>query len=320
MRTSTHAPWAVLMTLPGLMELHCNAQPIWTSIAHEPTQYFRFWYEDGPRSIENTSYAHNNLREFYRFAPGPVPERTTCMQLDRASDSGIGGDGPVYWYTPEGIHLDHQFPKPYPSEFTVSRSQHAIRGFAITASIMGTAGGGGNASANAYFTNRPCSDGGIEYGLFRDLADESVAIYWATYANCGNNSRSVCRKLNDASFGKDFSNVQQENAGQIEHGFRIYGLDPKAQYTYRIYAADRGFHIEVLQGNRPAECADQAGGGMRICTFTKDTGTWFPIASLARGATGYIVIGTQTLEDPKLSEDARFDVSEVAVAKAAAAK
>jgi hypothetical protein len=315
LRTITNMPRAVRLILPGLMALHCAAQPVWTSIGGQPSQYFRYWFEDTPRSIESTAYAPGNLLKFYRFAPGPVSARNTCMQLDRASDSGIGGDGPVYWYSPEGIHLDHHFPKPYPSEFTVSAREAAIRGFAITASMMGTASGAGNATANAYFTNRPCSDGGLEYGLFRDLANESVAIYWATYANCGNDSRSVCRKRDEASWGENFSNIQQENAGETEHGFRIYGLDPKAQYTFRMYAVDHAFHIEVLSGSRPAECSDQAGGDKRKCIFTKDTGSWFPIASLARGATGYIVIGTQTLEDPKLSEDAGFHVTEVAVAK-----
>ncbi len=309
MQTSTYARWVVWMALP------CPAQPVWTSIAQEPSQYFRFWFEETPRSIENTSYSPSNIRQFYRFAAGPVSARATCMRLDRASDSGLGGDGPVYWYTPEGVHLDHQFPKPYPSEFTVSAAQPAIRGFAITASIMGTADAGGNASAYAYFTNRACSDGGVEYGLFRDLASESVAIYWTSYANCGNDGWSICRKRNDASLGETFSNVQQENAGQTQHGFRIYGLDPNARYTFRIYASDHALHIEVLSGDRPAECTDHAGGAKRTCTFTRDTGAWFPIAALARGAPGYIVIGTQTLDNPKLTEDAGLRVTGVAVAK-----
>ncbi len=309
MRTGAFKRWLWLVAVP------CAAQPVWTSIADQPSQYFRFWFEDSPRSIERTTLARSNFREFYRFSAGPVSPRASCMILDRAADSGVGGDGPVYWYTPQGVHLDHQFPTPYPSEFTVSAGQLAIRGFAITASMTGATHGGGTASANAYFTNRPCSDGGIEYGLFRDLGDESIAIYWATFANCGNDGKSVCRRRNDSSLGEGFSNIQQENSGHNEHGFRIYGLNPKAKYTFRLFAVDHGFHIEVLSGDRPAECSDRAGGRNQPCTFTRDAGSWFPVAALAKGLPGYMVIGTQTLGNPLLSEDAGFRVTDVAVAK-----
>jgi hypothetical protein len=301
--------WMLLLTLPCF-----GAEPKWHSIADQAFQYFRFWNDGGPRVMEQANYDRGNPHPpwKYSFYSGPVAQRTTCQLLDRAEDSGIGGDGPVYWYTPEGAHLDHAFATPAASEYNVSSLQTDIKGFAVTASFTGAAKGSGTAMEIAYYTNRACSDAGVEYGFGKDLATNSVLVYWSTFANCGTDSVSVCRKSDAPGLGDGFSNVQQEDAKMSEHGFRIYGLDRNAEYTYRMFVAEHAFHVEVLQRGRLAQCSEFDGGKLGACLFSKSTGAWYPIDRLNNG---YIVIGTQSVGNPVLSEDAGLRVNDILIAK-----
>ena len=165
------------------MAVPCAAErPAWTSIADEAFQYFQFWNDGRPRAIEQANYDRGNPHPpwKYVFRHGPVSPRSTCQLLDRPADSGIGGDGPVYWYTPDGKHLDHGFSTPPPSDFNVSSLRTDMKGFAVTGSFAGTAKGGGTAVEFAYYSNRACSDGGVEYGFERDLLANNVLVYWST--------------------------------------------------------------------------------------------------------------------------------------------
>jgi hypothetical protein len=301
--------WLLLLAVP------CSAaEPKWHSIADQAFQYFRFWNDGGPRAMEQANYDRGNPHPpwKYSFYSGPVAQRTTCQLLDRAEDSGIGGDGPVYWYTPEGVHLDHAFATPAASEYNVSSLQTDMKGFAVTASFSGAAKGNGTAMEIAYYTNRACSDAGVEYGFGKDLATNSVLVYWSTFANCGTDVVSVCRRSDAPGLGDGFSNVQQEDAKMSDHGFRIYGLDPNGEYTYRMSVAEQAFHVEVLQRGHLAQCSEFDGRKPGPCTFSKGTGSWYPIDRLGNG---YIVIGTQSVGNPVLSEDAGLRVNDVSIAK-----
>ncbi len=233
------------------------AEPKWSSIADQAFQYFRFWNDGGPKAMERANYDRENPHPPWKYAffTGPVAQRTTCQLADRPADSGIGGDGPVYWYAPDGTHLDHAFATPAPSEYNVSSLQTDMKGFAVTATFGGTAKGDGTAIEVAYYTNRACSDAGVEYGFGKDLATNGVLVYWSTFANCGTDAASVCRKTDSAAPGDGFSNVQQEDAKMNEHGFRIYGLDANAEYTFRMFVAEHAFHVEVLKGGHVAQCS-----------------------------------------------------------------
>ena len=237
-----------------------------------------------------------------------MPRRTVCPLEDRPG---------VYWYTPGGKHLDHTYVTPSPSDFHISALHPGIQGFAATASFAGSAAGNGSAIEVVYFTDRVCSDAGIEFGFSRDLATTSILVYWSTYANCGNDANSLCRKTNDPSLGDGFSNVQQENGGiASDHGFRIYGLDVNATYTFRISiqsGLEAGvFHVEVLKGENPAQCSESEGGARRACSFRKAVPGWF---RLDRATGGYIVAGTQTAGDPAVKNGSRFAVSDILIAK-----
>lgn len=301
--------WLVLLALPCMA-----AEPKWVSIKDDAFQYFRFWNDGGPRAIEGANYDRGNPHPpwKYSFYSGPVPQRTTCQLVDRPADSGVGGDGPVYWYTPQGAHLDHAFATPAASEYNVSSLQTDMKGFAATASFLGTAKGDGTAMEIAYYTNRACSDAGVEYGFGKDLATNSVLVYWSTFANCGTDAVSVCRKADNPSLGGGFSNVQQEDAKVTDHGFRIYGLDRNSEYTYRMYVEEHSFRVQVLKGDHLAQCSESDGGKTAACTFTRSTGSWYPIDRLTNG---YIVIGTQSVGTPVLSEDAGLRVHDILIAK-----
>ena len=294
-----------------LLALPCwAAEPKWLSISDQAFQYFKFWNDGGPRAIEGANYDRGNPHPpwKYGFFSGLVAQRTTCQLADRAA----GTDGPVYWYTPDGKHLDQAFTTPAPSEYNVSSLQTDMKGFAVTAAFMGSAQSDGTAIEIAYYTNRACSDAGVEYGFGKDLATNSVLVYWSTFANCGTDAASVCRKSNDPSLGSGFSNVQQEDAKMSEHGFRIYGLDTNAEYTYRMFVAEHAFHVQVLKDGHIAQCSETDRGKLAACSFTKKTGDWYPIDRLSNG---YIVAGTQSVGTPTPSPDAGLRVADILIAK-----
>jgi hypothetical protein len=290
------------------------AEPKWSSIADQAFQYFRFWNDGGPKAMERANYDRGNPHPpwKYGFFTGPVAQRTTCQLADRWADSGIGGDGPVYWYAPDGTHLDRAFATPPPSEYSVSSLQTGMKGFAVTATFAGTSKGGGTAMETAYYTNRACSDAGVEYGFGKDPATNSVLVYWSTFANCGADAVSVCRKTDAAGLGDGFSNVQQEDAKMNEHGFRIYGLDANEEYTFRMFIAEHAFHVQVLKGGHVTQCAETEGGKLASCSYAKGAGAWYPIDQLSDG---YLVMGTQSSGNPALSPDAGLRVADVFIAK-----
>jgi len=72
------------------------------------------------------------------------------------------------------------------------------------------------------------------------------------------------------------------------------------------------FHVEVLQRGRLAQCSEFDGGKLGACLFSKSTGAWYPIDRLNNG---YIVIGTQSVGNPVLSEDAGLRVNDILIAK-----
>ena len=283
--------------LTGTMAFTCAAfaaSLTWTSIANENFQHFR--YSTAP--IEN---AKAHLPATYRFAQGPAPRRTVCPLEDRPG---------VHWFTPSGSDLNHTFVTPNPSEFDVSPLQQHMKGFAATASFGGYAKTLGAVEV-IYFTDRVCSDGGVEYGFSRDLATDSILVYWSTYANCSNDAASLCRKTNNPALGENFSNVQQENDGTTsDHGFRIYGLDVNARYTYRIFIDRGALRVEVARGDKLAQCSESEKGARAPCTFLKRTQPWFPIDRIE---SGYIVAGTQNASTSPPA--GALEVSDILVAK-----
>jgi hypothetical protein len=262
------------------------AGPEWISIATatEPYQYFRF---SRAAAIEKDRFDAANphpRKEFiYRFYDGPAPQRTSCPLEDRPGDR-------VFWYSPQGQHLAGSFPTPQPSEYNVSARQDRIRGFAAAASFSGSAKTPGDAMEVVYFTTRACSDAGVEYGFARDLATNSMLVYWSTYANCANDTGSLCRKTDRPALGEKFSNVQQESSGSTaQHGFRIYGLDWDRTYSYRMFVEGDLFKVEVWSGDYVAQCSENEKAPLAPCTFRKPVEAWFPIHDIS---TGYIVAGT----------------------------
>jgi hypothetical protein len=257
-------------------------------------QHFR--YGNG-QAIENSA---GHLPASYHFLGGPAPTRTVCPLENRSS---------VYWFTPDGAPLDRTFVTPNPSEFDVSAKQ-TMKGFAASASFGGYAKNAG-AIEVVYFTDRVCSDAGVEYGFSRDLATNSILVYWSTYANCGNDAASLCRQTNNPALGDRFSNVRQENGGiASDHGFRIYGLDVNARYTYRMSVEGRAFRVEVMRERELAQCSDSESGPRGACTFLKPVQPWFPIDQLGAG---YIVAGTQNSGGSEIA--GALEVSDILVAK-----
>ncbi len=296
-----------------LLAIPCVAQPSWVSIATPSGayQYFRYWGKDGAaheRKAETFDAANPHPRMpagpyVYHFFDPPAGKRTVCALEDRPG---------VYWYSPEGVHIGGTFVTANPSEFNVSALQTGIRGFAVTAAFAGAAARPG-AIEVAYFTDRACSDGGVEYGFSRDLATSGILVYWATFANCGNDVAGLCRKTNHPAPGRRFSNIQQENAGaDADHGFRIYGLDAASPYTYKMFVDRGSFRVGVFRDGKLTQCSETANTPLAPCSFTKTPGEWFPIGRLTAG---YIVAGTQTVGDPGIAKDSGFAVSDILVAK-----
>lgn len=288
--------------LPLLLAIPCFAQPHWTSIA-TPRDAFQYFLYAGARHIEDAQFSaanpHPSPQFNYRFVSGSAV-RTVCKLEDRPG---------VYWYSPDGRHLAGTFPVSSPTEFNVSAQQTGIRGFGVTGAFSGSAPRPG-AVEIVYFTDRACSDAGVEFGFSRDLSTRSILVYWATYANCGNDSSSLCRKTNSGALG---SNIQQENAGpRADHGFRLYGLDPEAVYTYKLSIESHKLHVEVWNGRKLAECAGSEESSRVPCSLYRSVQPWFPIDQIKAG---YIVAGTQNTAGSGAPENAVFKVSDILVYK-----
>jgi hypothetical protein len=292
-----------LIRLLLLVSAVAIAQPKWNSIAgaDDGFQYFR--YGDGKAVEQRRLERPPLLRFLFHFWAPPAPARTVCAIENRPG---------VYWYTPDGRALNHTFPTPNPGEFTVSALQTGIRGLGVTAAFSGSAKSTGAVEV-AYFADRPCSDGSVEYGFSRDLATDSVLVYWSTFANCGNDAASLCRKTDDGSLGSGYSNVQQEDGGATaSHGFRIYGLAYDRALSYQMKVERDGFRVEVVNGIALAQCEESPGATPAPCSFFRQVEPWFPLDRIGRG---YIVTGTQTAGDPQVEPGASFVVSDIMVAK-----
>ncbi len=276
------------------------AQPKWTSIMDDG--YLNFRYGDG-KAEEPTRFEKIPGPFEFRFPGPPAPERKVCAIENRPG---------VFWYTPQGKPLNHTFTTPNPTEYRVSSVQTGMRGFEVSAKFSGAAKRAGAVEV-VYFADRSCSDGTVEYGFSRDLATESILVYWATFANCGNDAASLCRKTDDGELGDRYSNVQQEDGGPTaDHGFRIYGLKVGGNLTYRMFAEGQGFRVEVRDVDGLTACSEAPGGKPAPCTFWKKTDPWFPIHEIDRG---YIIAGTQRAGDPELSAGSELFVSDIRVAK-----
>jgi hypothetical protein len=280
------------------------AQPSWVSIdkAEAAGKYQYFRYGDG-KAVEQQRFEKAAGPFVFHFPAPPAPVRKVCAIENRPG---------VYWYTPDGRALNHAFATPNPTEFRVSALQTGMRGFAVSAAFSGSAKRPGAVEV-AYFADRACSDGTVEYGFSRDLATDSLLVYWATFANCGNDAASLCRKTDDGSLGKDYSNVQQEDGGATaDHGFRIFGLDLNNLFTYRMFAEGHGFRIEVWSGSQLARCSEADGGKLVPCSFFKPVERWFPLDQVG---SGYIIAGTQKAGDPQIRAGSVFVVSDILVTR-----
>jgi hypothetical protein len=280
-----------------------NAQPNWTSIA-TPSDGWQFFRYDSLATYELSGFDAKNPHppRDYDFATGPVKQRTTCPLEDRAD---------VHWYTPDGKKLAGTFTTPNPTVFNVSALQKGMHGFGATGDFVSHGARHPGAMAIVYFTDRPCSDGGTEYGFSHDESEDNVLVYWSTYANCGNDGLSLCRKSDDPSLGGNFSNVQQENSGtKVNHGFRIYGLQP-GELTYKMFVDNHKFRVQVWRGSQLATCSKN-GGKQGPCDLSEAVESWFPID---RVHDGFIVAGTQTAGNAQLPADYEFRVSDILILK-----
>lgn len=286
-----------------LLSATAFAQPHWNSIAGSDDGFQYFRYGDGT-AVEQAQFERQPfLRFIFHFWAPPAPVRTVCAIENRPG---------VFWYTPDGRPLSHTFPTPSPGEFTVSALETGIRGFGVTAAFAGSAKSVGAVEV-AYFADRACSDGTVEYGFSRDLATDSILVYWSTFANCGNDAASLCRKTDDGSLGKGYSNVRQEDGGAAaSHGFRIYGLPYDRVLSYQMKVERDGFRIEVGDGIALTQCRESPGGKASPCSFFKKVEPWFP---LDRIGSGYIITGTQSAGDPRIEPGTSFVVNDIMVAK-----
>jgi len=295
-----------------LVGFPCAAES-WISIATPSAPYQYFLYSNSG-AIEKDKFDAQNphpQKSFtYKFPPGPSAARTTCRLEDRPADH-------VFWYAPpvansSATHLDGMFATPLASEFNVSELQKNIRGFEALAIFGGSSKSPGGALESIYFTDRACSDGGVEYGLARDLATDNLLVYWSTYSNCGNDAGSACRKTNDPTLGDNFSNVQQES-DRAPHGFRIYDLDLNRQYLFRMTIENDGFQVDIFSdGDKLALCRESGGQPLMPCSFHKPAPSWFPVHKVS---SGYIVAGALDVAGSDISRDAGLQIADILVNK-----
>ncbi len=149
-----------------------------------------------------------------------------------------------------------------------------------------------------YFTDRECSDGGMEYGFYRTVADSDVgdtpanafAFYYSTFNNC--NLDYGCwdvlgHQVHGSFTTTSIRNVAANTSGTYQYKFQV----TRSGATFNVAILDPGSgHPVTCQWAFPTETG--TGGGNGPCRFAVPIVGFY--ASPEQLTNGYIVVATQS--------------------------
>lgn len=219
--------------------------PVWSGImlSGAEVQYFKYYNGSATEIATSTGFGGSSspaqlastIRPpaYYTVNGGTGAGRSTCGLVDQPGK-------PIYWYSDSSTwasHIGSQSPLIYPSapsdEFSVSRLESGLKGLEFLGSFLGSgsvSGSGAYVVESVFYSDRPCTDGGFEYGFFRRVlpGNDAIAFYYSDYTNCDG---GICRSSNTANPN---SNIVNPNVR--EHSIANLALNSHSENKYYFHA------------------------------------------------------------------------------------
>ncbi|TAL29521.1 MAG: hypothetical protein EPN97_13250 [Alphaproteobacteria bacterium] len=329
---------------PGAVNVGINS---WDQINQPGSMldYFRYWSPnmaaneteasspDFNNEIRNSTTAPGHVglgqETDFRWQPSTYVGKETKLAACALTDQP---DKNMYWLHPYTLQPLGNDPvnNPFyryalPSEFTISSQFYGVKGFTVQGNVEGNAPGSPKdayAIGVMYMTDRRCSDGNNEYGLWRELAsqkpdakpeEQPLYFYYSTRTNCfpgwgcfadPQGTKEDPQKTSAVTTMTNLRNLDADKPPNFYYSaYMIPDNNPdpdhKTGYKFRVQVVD-GYHTDKL-----ATC-NINGGPDQPCAFDAPIENWFPAAEMQRGQ-NYMVTGTQTSISGTTAEGVTID-------------
>jgi hypothetical protein len=146
-----------------------------------------------------------------------------------------------------------------------------------------------------YFTDRECSDAGVEYGWYRmvsnsnsgDAPANSFTFYYSNFTNC--NLDYACWDINGHQVHSSVATATITSAAP--------NLAGTYQYKFQVVRSGSDFNLSLLDPGTDAPVTCQwsistGGGSNGTCAFPVPIQSWYPAAGEIDS--GFIVVATQS--------------------------
>jgi len=305
----------------------CNASfaqnvnaPTWNAIEQSGDEVNYFAYYDGAATeIAQSagfggSATHSQLLStsrppiYYTVFGGSygVNARGVCQITNQPSK-------PIYWYS-DGTNTatataGGYFPAPSDA-FSVSTSLSSTKGLEFRGAFdgSGSVSSGGYMVETVFLSDRPCTDGGLEYGFFRRVwnstPSDTIAFYYSDFTNCDG---GICRATNSNT---PTTNV--ENPNPIEHDITSLPVTNSGgtddQWIFHAYpvwtgsAWDMRFEILDPYTLGYAQCKVD-GSGLGDCYKEYTPSDWSESFGQFSGLNAYVFSVTQSVGTVTQSPD-----------------
>lgn len=236
---------------------------------------------------------------YYSINGGTGATRSTCALLDNPSK-------PLYWYG-DGTHSAVKFsstspllfPKAPSDEYNVSRLERNLKGLEFLGSFLGSgsvSGSGAYIVESVFYSDRPCTDGGLEYGFYRRLiagGSDEIAFYYSDFTNCDG---GVCRATDSSSGAIEYPNVRTHSISSLalnSHSENKYYFHAYPVYNGESY--DMRFEVLDPYTFAYAQCKVDGSSTVSDCyrQYGPSDGT-IPF-SVFYNATGYLFATAQSV-------------------------
>jgi hypothetical protein len=304
---------AVTLSQPAAAQANQNA-PYWYPVEQPgvPIDFYVYAYPYVSTSTCTTPYSNCEARSQTRYGVPPYIFSFVSQSAGVGPETYLGGcaivqndrgDGVYYFDASTGASLEGQYPYPPPSIFSISPAYYNAKGMTVQGYTAGNAQGspaGTYALAVAYVTSTRCSDGGIEYGFYRDLTsgDQALNFYYSNYSNCG----PECKAGNSPGAPPLWQITSPITAitkisGGLNYFYSMYIIPASASSTVPVSPSGYVFRIQVLKENTGFATCQIDNSAPMNCITDIPIASWWPVTRMIAGSS-YLVAGTQTSTVP----------------------
>ncbi len=307
----------IAMLCHAALAQNVNA-PTWNAIERsgDEVNYFAYYNGAATEIAQSTGFGgsatHSQLLSTSRppiyytvFGGSSGATRSVCQITNQPSK-------PIYWYSNgsnSATALAGDYPTAPSDAFSVSTSLSSTKGLEFRGAFDGSgsvSGSGAYMVETVYLSDRPCTDGGFEYGFFRRVQNSSpadtIAFYYSDFTNCDG---GICRQTN-SNMGTvespnfvehDITNLPATNSGGQDDQwiFHAYPVLTGGVYDMRFEVLD-----PITLGY--AQCSVD-GGTTGNCFKEYTPSAWSESFGNFSGMNGYVFSGTQSVGTVTQSPD-----------------